>query len=438
MSFRFLPHLFLALLSSVFFSCKTGSVNLFKAATPHEQYQRKLINAGLDQTAMGSAWIKTASLSIGQALNINIPYLETGYFASDKTPAAAYKFTAIKGQKINISITKKPANAALLYLDLWHLPADGKSRIVASADTLNNPIQYEIDATGNYLIRLQPELLQSVQYTLEITSGPSLAFPTQSKSKSIGSFWGDGRDNNARKHEGVDIFGPRRSPVIASADGTITRVNENNLGGKVVWLKPQGKDYTLYYAHLDEQVATAGQEVKTGDTVGLMGNTGNARTTATHLHFGIYAAGGAVNPLPFINPVMKTPSKISAPLTGLNQNLRTSKAVKFFSAPSQGAVADNLSASTLLNIQSATGQFYKARLPDGKTGFVTSAALSEISSPIKRIKINPAQQMVYDQPDSTAAVKKTLAAGQSVNVLANFGNYQFISDDGTLLGWIVK
>ncbi|MGO4877883.1 peptidoglycan DD-metalloendopeptidase family protein [Pedobacter psychrotolerans] len=432
---RILPFI---LLTSMILSCKSGTVNLFKAASPHEQYLRKLETSGLNKTAMGSAWIKTATLSMEKALNINIPYLETGYFASDRTPAAAYKFTATKGQKINISITKKPTNAAMLYLDLWHLPADGKIRMVASADTLNNPIQYDIEASGNYLIRLQPELLQSVQYTLEITSGPSLAFPTQSKSKNIGSFWGDGRDNNARKHEGVDIFGTFRSPVLAIAEGTITRVNENNLGGKVVWLRPKGKDYTLYYAHLDEQIAMQGQEVKTGDTIGLMGNTGNARNTPTHLHFGIYASDGATNPLPFIDPVKKTPQKIIAPLNSLNENLRTSKAVKFYRAPSPAALAENLDAATLLNIQSATGHFYKAELPDGKTGFVPSAALSKINKPLKKIKVNLAQQMVYDQPDSAAAVKKTLAAGQLVNVLGNFGNYQFISEDQVPLGWIVK
>ncbi len=440
MSNRFLHFLFFVLISLTLFSCKTGSVNLFKAATPHEQYQRKLINAGLDQTAMGSAWIKSASLSLEKALNITLPYQETGYFASDKAPAAAYQFTATKGQKINISITKKPANAAMLYLDVWHFPVGGSSKLVASADTLNNPIQYEIDVTGNYLIRLQPELLQSVQYTLEITTGPSLSFPTSTNSsKSIGSYWGDGRDNNARKHEGVDIFGKFRSPVLAIAEGTVTRVNENNLGGKVVWLRPKGKDYTLYYAHLDEQIASEGQEVKVGDTIGLMGNTGNAKNTATHLHFGIYAPDGAMNPLPFIDPVTKTPQKITASVNNLNKTLRTSKAVNFLNAPlPDAAVVERLSIASIVNIQSATGTFYKAELPDGKIGFVQSTALSEITRPLKKIKINMLQKMVYDQPERTAAIKKTLTNGQLVNVLGSFGDYQFISDEGALTGWIVK
>ncbi|MGY8915482.1 MAG: peptidoglycan DD-metalloendopeptidase family protein, partial [Flavobacteriales bacterium] len=56
-----------------------------------------------------------------------------------------------------------------------------------------------------------------------------------------------------------------------------------------------------YYAHLDSIIARDGQRVKRGDTLGLVGNTGNARTTPPHLHFGIYGRGtGAINPLSFL------------------------------------------------------------------------------------------------------------------------------------------
>lgn len=422
------------------FACKTGSVNLFKAASPHEQYQRKLVNAGLDKTAMGAAWINAAVLSTQKALTISLPHGETGYFAADKVPASAYKFTATKGQKLTISLSKKPLDAATLYVDMWHLPASNNPKLVASADTLNNAIQYDIDETGNYLIRLQPQLLQSVQYNLEITTGPSLSFPTTSKkSSSIQSYWGDGRDNNARKHEGVDIFGAFRSPVLAIADGTVTRVNENNLGGKVVWLRPEGKDFTLYYAHLDEQIATAGQDVKIGDTIGLMGNTGNARSTPTHLHFGIYTFGGAINPLPFIDPVTKTPAKISAPVGNLNKTLRTTAATKFLQKPDQkSTVLQTLTPGTILNINAATGNYYSAALPDGSIGFVQSTSLNNVEKPLRKIKVNAAQQMVYDKPDTTAAVKSSLTAGQTVNVLGSFGNYQLINDENSQIGWIVK
>lgn len=418
-------------------SCKSGTVNLFKAASPHEQYKRKLETAGLDKTAMGLAWINASSASMQKALTIKIPYKETGYFDAGKIPAATYQFSATKGQKLTISLDKKPA-ASALYLDLWYLADINNPKRIASADTLNSPIQHEIEDTGNYLIRLQPELLQSVEYTITITTGPSLAFPTTSKSKSIGSFWGDGRDNNARKHEGVDIFGPARSPVLASADGTITRVNENNLGGRVVWLRPKGKDYTLYYAHLDKQIAVEGQEIKLGDTLGLMGNTGNAKTTAPHLHFGIYTFGGAINPLPFIDPVTKTPANISATISNLNKTLRTSSKSTFYSSTQKSGTIATLNSGTIINVNSATESLYKAELPDGTTGFIDSKSLVQTTKPLKKIRVNMNQQKVFDQPDSLAAVKLNLKTGATVNVLGNFNSYQLISDENSHIGWIVK
>ncbi|SDH38692.1 Murein DD-endopeptidase MepM and murein hydrolase activator NlpD, contain LysM domain [Pedobacter terrae] len=435
---RFILWLFSIAFVANILSCKTGSGNLFRAASPHEQYQKKLVNVGLDKTAMGSAWLNAATISTQKALNISIPYKENGYFAADQVRATAYKFNVTKGQKLTIKLNRKPSVDALIYTDVWH-STDQTQKLIASADTLNNPIVFDVDETGTYLIRLQPELLQSVAYELEITTGPSLAFPVKSKNtNSIKSYWGDGRDNNARKHEGVDIFGNFRTPVLAISEGTVTRVNENNLGGKVVWMRPKGKNYTLYYAHLDEQIAVEGQEVKIGDTLGLMGNTGNARSTPTHLHFGIYTANGAVNPLPFIDPVTKIPSAVTASGINLNKISRTTIATKMVSSPeSKANILTSLNTGTILQANAATGNYYQVELPDGSKGFIQSKSLVQAVEPLKKFKINLLQQKVYDQPDSLAAIKTTLKEGQSVNLLGTFGKYQLIHAD-TETGWIIK
>jgi murein DD-endopeptidase MepM/ murein hydrolase activator NlpD len=54
----------------------------------------------------------------------------------------------------------------------------------------------------------------------------------------------------------------------------------------------------------------------------LIGNTGNARTTPAHLHFGIYGFGGAVDPLPFVNPVVQNAPPVNSTLP-LNRYFRT-------------------------------------------------------------------------------------------------------------------
>lgn len=417
-------------------SCKSGTVNLFKPSSAHEQYLRKLTTVGLDKTAMGNTWINNSIISLQKAVGITLPYKETGYFAADRIPAAAYRFTAIRGQKITISLVKKPAKDFMVYIDLWRESTDGQVKLLASADTLDNKITIDLEETSTYLIRLQPELLRSGEYTLEVSSTASLAFPVKT-SATIQSFFGAGRDSNSRKHEGVDIFAPFRTPVLAIAAGTITRVNENNLGGKVVWMRPTNKDYTLYYAHLDLQIATEGQQVTVGDTLGLIGNTGNALTTPPHLHFGIYASSGAIDPLPFIDKTLKPFLAITSALSALNNTMRsTSNTTLYQSAKTNATAVVSLKKGTILHIEAANTSWYKAQLPDGTVGFIQSKLVAFTNKALSQLKIKESQIQVLDQPNSLAAVKLNLKQNTSVNLLGSFENYYLISGPDQQTGWI--
>lgn len=419
-------------------ACKTGP-GLFGKKTPHEQYADKLSGAGLKETALGRAWFEAAERSLTNPTTIKIPYRETGYFAADRPNAMGLRFQAKRGEKLNINLSKRPATGFSVYMELWKAAetAGRGPRLVAAADSTRGSIEHEVDDEATYVIRLQPELLSGGEYTLSISAGPSLAYPIKAPGKNhIQSFWGDARDAGVRKHEGIDMFAPKRTPVVAAADGRVTRVNENNLGGKVVWMRPYDKDYVLYYAHLDEQLVTDGQAVKTGDTLGLMGNTGNAKYTAPHLHFGIYGPGGAVDPFPFVNPVIRTPPAITANTDNVGRFMRAaSKAVKFYAGVDEPSLV-TLEQHTLMQVEAAAADWYKVRLPDGRSGLVKSNqsnALSELR------KYTPKQEVpVYDRPDSTAARKAIIKAGNALSVLAAFDNYYFIRTEADMTGWIPK
>jgi murein DD-endopeptidase MepM/ murein hydrolase activator NlpD len=390
---------------------------------------------------LGRLWFSAAEQSLIKPLNISTPYSEAGYFAADRPVAAGFRFQAKRGQKLNISLQKKPTAGFLIYMDLWQVATNNnKPELLVSADTTTPSINYEIKKDGSYIVRLQPELLKSGEYTLSISTGPSLAFPVTPKAKAkIGSFWGADRDGGARKHEGIDIFAPSRTPLVAAADGTIERVQENNIGGKVVWLRPEGKDYTLYYAHLDEQSVRSGQSVKEGDVVGLMGNTGNARTTPPHLHFGIYAQGGAVDPLSFVNPVIKTPEKITAPLAPLGKFVRSdNKLLKLFGEPV--VTPSNyvtIEPNTLIQVEAASANWYKVMMPDGQKGYIQSTATTSITTPIKKHTV-VASQPLLEAPDFNAPKKTSLTAGNSVNILASFRDFHYVKGADDIEGWISK
>ena len=115
--------------------------------------------------------------------------------------------------------------------------------------------------------------------------------------------WGSAR-SHGRSHEGIDIMAERGTKVYSATEGLVADLRNNNLGGKVIWiLGPSGSWH--YYAHLDghKRGLNVGDYVHKGDLIGYVGNTGNARATAPHLHYGIYLNGkgrGAVNPYPYL------------------------------------------------------------------------------------------------------------------------------------------
>lgn len=111
--------------------------------------------------------------------------------------------------------------------------------------------------------------------------------------------WGGAR-GEGRKHEGIDIFARRGTPVRAATEGIVVDVGVNRLGGQVVWvLGPGGQRH--YYAHLERYGDIEdGERIAAGRVLGYVGTTGNAQGTPPHLHYGIYGLGGAINPYPLL------------------------------------------------------------------------------------------------------------------------------------------
>ena len=416
-------------------ACSTSQRGLFTKKSPHEQYAARITDAGLAATALGNLWFAAADKALTRPLNITLPYQEQGYFAADKPDAAGWLFTARRGDQLQIQLTMNPTASFRLFADLWQpVAGNNKPTLLATADTTTWNIQYEVEKEGTLLLRLQPELLRSGDYTIKIHTAPSLAFPVPATAKPrIGSFWGDNRGGGTRSHEGIDIFGKFRTPVIAAASGIVTSTRENNLGGKVVFLRPQGKSFTLYYAHLDEQLVKEGDRVNLGDTLGLMGNTGNARNTPTHLHFGIYTNAGAIDPLPFVNKERKDPATVTAATTILQQPARNTTATTMFASPaSNSTTVEKLKPNQLIFPIAATANWYKVILPNNKEGFIESKAIT--TQHYKTLKLTTAATL-HDAPDPAAAIKTTIPAGATINILGTHASFQYITANNTS-GWL--
>ncbi len=429
----------LVILTITAFSCTSPRPGLFGKKTPHEQYSKKIEEAGLKETSLGSEWFKAAEVTLRRPLAVQLPYSEKGYFSPDKVNAIGLSFKVKRGEKLTIELTKKPQQDFDLYLDLWKPFAGKAPQLLASADTVSNNINYIAEQDDSLVLRLQSELLKEGEYTMSISTGPSLAFPISPKFKSnIGSYYGAGRDNGQRSHEGIDIFAPFRAEAIAIADGTISSVGENALGGKVIFLRPNRTNYNLYYAHLDSQLVTQGQKVKSGDVIGLIGNTGNARFTPPHLHFGIYTFSGSIDPLNFVKPVVRVLPKITVYVDQLEKPMRTIRAAKVYkTSPPQVNDYITIPVNSFFTPEAATGNQFRLSLPDGSVGFIKGSDATLVQKVLSKQTLK-AIKSLYSKPDSLSFLKKSLAPGEKIYVLADYSTYSFVSTQSGENGWIIK
>jgi len=98
-------------------------------------------------------------------------------------------------------------------------------------------------------------------------------------------------------HEGQDIAAPPGTPIVAPADGVITKVTRRQGYGLTIEID-HGYGIRTRYAHCMAAKITPGTRVKRGEVIGLVGTSG--RVTGPHLHYEVHVAGKPVDPLHYI------------------------------------------------------------------------------------------------------------------------------------------
>lgn len=120
--------------------------------------------------------------------------------------------------------------------------------------------------------------------------------------------FGDPR-SGGRSHEGLDIMTIKGAPIVSPTDAVVVRVGVGDSSGNHVYTANPGGE-TFAYMHLDEVAdIDEGDELKKGDLIGYVGNTGNASGGAPHLHFEIHK-GDAKDPYPRIQSIFPMKDKI--------------------------------------------------------------------------------------------------------------------------------
>ena len=346
-----------------------------RGQTPRDRYETEILNSALGKSAVYQAWNAEGRRALRDGLSIRPSFREIVHFSPDDATAVGYRLDLRRGQRLRVQLDRG-RHKARIFAELFEEIGSGEPiyRLVHSADPRASEFSFEAHADGTHILRLQPELMKGAEVIVTLSTAAALTFPVQGRnSSSIKSSFGDPRDGGRRDHEGIDIFAPQGTPVVAAADGVITDVGNTRIGGLVVWQYDAERDVTYYYAHLQSQAVRAGQHVRAGGTIGTVGNTGNARTTPPHLHFGVYRPGRvAVDPVPFI---FDAPGDVIAPvlvdLDLLGGWTQTVKSSTLHASPSRAArVIAQLPANTRMRVVSGVRDWYRVQLEDGRRGFI--------------------------------------------------------------------
>jgi hypothetical protein len=282
------------------------------------------------------------------------------------------------------------------------------------------------------VLRLQPELLAGGRYHVRVRLSPTLGFPVGGAAQeAIKSRFGASRDAGRRSHEGIDIFAPRGTPVLAAASGVATWVGENRLGGTVIMIRDRDRGEGHYYAHLDAQLVREGESVERGDTIGLVGNTGNARTTPPHLHFGIYSRG-AVDPWPYVAAPDSVPAPVAVRADAFGEWIRAGRRGAPLALAPGAEPLLTLEPRTVVRAIGGNGASFRVRLPDGTEGYVPEARAESLAT----LESAGRADTLREAPHPAGAVVAMPAAGERGAVVGRFGEFDFVRIEGGTTGWV--
>ena len=285
-------------------SCKKDTtpkeiIEVIVEKTAREKYTERFTK----NDSLFHAWQQAYTTAQNDSLLVTLPYTESGIFKESHRVAHSYTLQLRTGEHLIIALEKQQ-DSALVFIDLFKKTDTVSSawEPIKTAPFKSNILSHTIDSYGFYTVVIQSEINKTVPFQLKMYTQPAYTFPVIGTGNTdVKSFWAANRGAGKRTHEGIDIYANKGTPVIAIANGKITSTEDGELGGKQVWLEDNKLGTSIYYAHLDKVLTKAERQVSIGDTLGLVGNTGNAKDLEPHLHFGIFLGDlGPVDPYPYI------------------------------------------------------------------------------------------------------------------------------------------
>ncbi len=404
----------------------------------HVAYLSSLDKIGLLHTALGADWKKASEMALTKPMYIETPFAEDFFSDPSEATAVGYRFSAKRGHKIDIDLDIKVVGSVQIFLDVFRVDNDslGEYKHIASSGEHDHYLEFEPRRDSEYILRFQTELLRGGNFSIRINAVPALVFPVVGKGNGdIGSLFGAPRDGGRRKHHGVDIFAKRHTPIIAPAEGRIRFAGNRGLGGTVIWMRDTERDQTLYFAHLQDVMVERGDSVYPGDTIGTVGNSGNARTTPPHLHFGMYK-NGPIDPYHFIARTTARLSRRLADKSMVGHDIRTKQNARLrLSGITKGQKSVEIAKFQIMETLGASGSYFRVRLPDNTAGYINHSVVEVADEPIKQRFADYSGDLLSLPMNSAFHIDK-INEGEKLKVYGRNADYGFIEKPSGQKGWL--
>lgn len=214
--------------------------------------------------------------------------------ALQKELEITYKYYEIASKDEVIEKVEDKETAEKLVNEIKEL-SDSEINLTINEKTTNALEKVQIDelevAKANTIEKL------NIDTTEEISNINGIKIATLPVTGTISSRYGVSSKIRVSTHTGLDIATTTGTPIKVVADGTVTFAAYSGSYGYLVKVD-HGNGVETWYGHTSKMLVKAGQEVKSGDTIALVGSTGNS--TGPHLHFEVRINGEHVNPQKYL------------------------------------------------------------------------------------------------------------------------------------------
>lgn len=184
-------------------------------------------------------------------------------------------------------------------LEILNIPVGGIPKKKDKVEQLEEKIDYMIN-----LVNVQEKEINNLKYFLERSEDLRRRTPSISPVKSgfITAKFGYREDpftGSIKFHKGIDIVGPKGTPIFSTADGVVKYAGWKEGLGLTVEID-HGNGFVTVYAHNDKILVKPFQRVRRGEIIATMGSTGLA--TGVHLHYEVKLFDKNLNPIYYIIP----------------------------------------------------------------------------------------------------------------------------------------